>query len=290
MMGTNQTARFMPTKLSATTRYQNAALNYYLALTKSPYLHYGYWEPLPSPDDLTLARFRIAQEAYATKLLQLIPSEVKSILDVGCGIGGNAVKLLDRGFEVDGLAPDPMQKVEFSKATSDRAQFFLTEFQQFQPSRAYDLILMSESSQYMSVTDIARVAAASLKPQGYLLLADMLRKDAKYTKGIFSNCHVVEEFDRALNAVGFVKVQAEDISAQIAPTLDLCLENMQTFGVSTFSYIAEVLAIAVPPIYQIMSWAYKKWAKDSVVEALACRDIFDRHLCYQIQLWQLNKP
>jgi len=280
----------MSTKLSATTRYQNAALNYYLALTKSPYLHYGYWEPLPlCRDDLTLARFRIAQEAYAAKLLRLIPDDVKQILDVGCGIGGNAVKLLDRGFEVDGLAPDPMQKEEFTKATSDRANFFLTEFQQFQPSKVYDLILMSESSQYMNVADIARVAANSLKDQGYLLLADMLRKDGNYTQGIFSNCHPVLDLEQALSAKGFVQVSGEDISAQIAPTFDLCLENMQTFGVSTVTYVSEVLAIAVPPIQAILNWAYKKWAKQSVDEFSACGQIFDRHLCYQFQLWQLKK-
>jgi MPBQ/MSBQ methyltransferase len=280
----------MSTKLSATTRYQNAALSYYLALTKSPYLHYGYWEPLPqSADDLTLARFRLAQEAYAIKLLQLIPDSVKQILDVGCGIGGNAVKLLDRGFEVDGLAPDPLQNEKFRQATSDRANFYLAEFQTFESLKTYDLILMSESSQYINVSDIARVAAKSLKNGGYLLMADMLRKDANYRTGIYSNCHVVAEFEQALRTAGFVPIVNEDISAQIAPTLDLCLENLDTFGVSTFSYIAEVVAIAVPPIYSILKWAYKKWANEAVTEFLACRQIFDRHLCYQIQLWQLVK-
>jgi MPBQ/MSBQ methyltransferase len=50
--------------ISKVTRYQNAALNYYLGLTDSPYLHYGYWETLPvPPEELTIGRLRIAQEA-----------------------------------------------------------------------------------------------------------------------------------------------------------------------------------------------------------------------------------
>ncbi|MDX1976645.1 MAG: methyltransferase domain-containing protein [Pseudanabaenaceae cyanobacterium bins.68] len=279
----------MATKLSATTRYQNAALAYYLALTKSSYLHYGYWQPLPqSPDELTLVRFRQAQEDYANKLVKLIPKTVQQILDVGCGIGGNAVKLLDLGYQIDGLAPDPCQQQQFLQATSDRAGFYLSEFQTFTPPRTYDLLLMSESSQYINVADLARVAVSCLAGGGYLLLADMLRLDQDYTKGIFSNCHQVEQISRALEQAGFKLVESEDISAAVAPTLDLCLENLHTFGISTFAYIAEVLAIAVPPIYHLLSWCYDTWAKDLVTEGLACRQIFDRHLCYQIQLWQLS--
>ncbi|MEH2023420.1 hypothetical protein [Nostoc sp.] len=51
------------------TRYQNAAIDYYMGLTNSSYLHYGYWEPLPTQDEeLTLTRLRKAQEAYTDKL------------------------------------------------------------------------------------------------------------------------------------------------------------------------------------------------------------------------------
>ena len=75
-------------EISQVTRYQNAALNYYLGLTDSPYLHYGYWETLPVPaDELTIARLRGAQQAYTVKLLDAIPKGTRTILDVGCGIG-----------------------------------------------------------------------------------------------------------------------------------------------------------------------------------------------------------
>ncbi len=279
----------MPTKLSPTTRYQNAALAYYLALTKSSYLHYGYWQPLPqSADDLNLARFRQAQADYAHKLVGMIPATVQQILDVGCGIGGNAVKLLELGYQIDGLAPDPGQQRQFLEATAGRAGFYLSEFQTFRPSCTYDLVLMSESSQYMDMKDLAKSAVRCLAPGGYLLLADMLRRDGDYQKGIFSNCHQADQLAVALTEVGFNLVQSEDISACVAPTLDLCLENLQTFGVSTFRYIGEVVAIAVPPIHRLLVWAYDTWAKELVAEGLACREIFDRHLCYEMQLWQLH--
>lgn len=50
-------------KIPKPTRYQNAAIDYYMGLTNSDYLYYGYWEPLPTHgEELTLTRLRVAQE------------------------------------------------------------------------------------------------------------------------------------------------------------------------------------------------------------------------------------
>jgi MPBQ/MSBQ methyltransferase len=277
-------------KISKEIRYQNAALNYYLGLTNSPYLHYGYWDPLPnSKEELTLTRLRAAQQAYCAKLLELIPRGTQTILDVGCGIGGNATALLDQGFAVEGLAPDPFQQERFLQNTQGRAIFHLTQFETFKGTHRYDLILLSESSQYMAADDIARCAMSLLEPGGYLLLADMLRSDASYHEGIFSNCHSVSGLLEALEKAGFSLIQAEDISNHIAPTIDLCVENFHTFGISTFSYLSDLVSIAVPPIHKLLSWAYRRWLHKLVSEGLNSREIFDQHLCYQIQLWQLTK-
>ncbi len=128
----------------------------------------------------------MAQSAYTAKLLSFIPEGVKTVLDVGCGIGGNAVYLCDRGFIVEGLAPDALQQERFIKNTKGRVPFYLTRFEDFHSSNSYDLVLLSESSQYIAVDDLAQGAARLLDSGGYLLLADMMRFDAEYQKGIFS--------------------------------------------------------------------------------------------------------
>ncbi len=239
-------------EISKVTRYQNAALNYYLGLTDSPYLHYGYWETLPVPaEELTIARLRIAQQAYTVKLLDAIPKGTHTILDVGCGIGGNAAYLLDRGFAVEGLAPDPFQQQRFVKCTGDRAIFHLTRFEDFKATHFYDLILFSESSQYMSAVDIASGAAKILNHGGYVLLADMMRSDPNYKEGMFSNCHVVTELHGALQQAGFTLVKTEDISAHILPTIDLYVDTFRRYGLNTMIYVADLIAIAVPPAAQI---------------------------------------
>ena len=277
-------------EISKVTRYQNAALNYYLGLTDSPYLHYGYWETLPVPaEELTIARLRIAQQAYTVKLLDAIPKGTHTILDVGCGIGGNAAYLLDRGFAVEGLAPDPFQQQRFLKCTGDRAIFHLTRFEDFKATHFYDLILFSESSQYMSAVDIASGAAKILNHGGYVLLADMMRSDPNYTEGMFSNCHVVTELHSALKQAGFTLVKTEDISAHILPTIDLYVDTFRRYGLNTMIYVADLIAIAVPPVHKFLRWIFRRWFKKLVVEGLEASQLFEQHLCYELQLWQLSK-
>ncbi|MEH2449812.1 class I SAM-dependent methyltransferase [Nostoc sp.] len=270
------------------TRYQNAAIDYYMGITDSSYLHYGYWEPLPTAgEELTVSRLRAAQVAYAAKLLSFIPEDTKTVLDVGCGIGGNAAYLCSRGFTVEGLAPDVIQQEKFIKNTNSQVPFYLTRFEDFHTSHSYDLVLFSESSQYIAADDLAQGAARLLSTGGYLLLADMMRSDAGYQKGIFSNCHVVSELQAALIKAGFKLIKTEDISSQIAPTIDLGVDNFRTFGLTTIKYIADVVAIALPPLHAIGRLAFKRWLEKPIVEGLAARTIFDKHLCYEIQLWQL---
>ena len=270
------------------TRYQNAAIDYYTGLTGTSFLHYGYWNPIPaSADELTMPRMRVAQAAYATKLLDLIPAGVSTILDVGCGIGGNAKTMHDRGFNVEGLAPDPLQQQKFVKYTEGKVPFHLSRFEDYQADRTYDLVLFSESSQYISVEDLATGTARLLKAGGYLLLADMMRSDENYTQGIFSNCHVKSELEAGLVKAGFKLIQIEDISAEIAPTIDLCIEAFQTYGLSTIEYISALVEIAVPPIHALGRSLFKRWLATPISEGLSARLVYDRHLCYEIQLWQL---
>lgn len=280
-------------RISKATRYQNAALEYYLGLTDSPYLHYGYWEPLPtSTEELTVSRLRAAQEAYCVHLLSFIPEGTKSVLDVGCGLGGNAAYLLAHGFAVEGLAPDRFQQSRFLEHTNFQAPFHLTTFEEFQSPHSYELVLFSESSQYIAADDLVKGASRLLCHGGYLLLADMLRVDTEYHSGIFSNCHVTTELQAALVRAGFSPIKTEDISMQIAPTIDLGVHLFRTFGLTTINYITDLVGIAVPPLPILTGRLFGRLFKPLITEGLAARTIFERHLCYEIQLWQLldQKP
>ncbi|MEH2302367.1 MAG: hypothetical protein V7K88_26155 [Nostoc sp.] len=88
-------------------------------------------------------------------------------------------------------------------------------------------------------------------------------------------------------------------------TIDLCVDNFRTFGLTTVKYIANVVAIAkrygvrkasrteapnaLPPLYASARLAFKRWLEKPIIEELAARAIFESYLCYSIQLWQLSK-
>jgi hypothetical protein len=177
--------------------------------------------------------------------------------------------------------------------TKGKSIFHLNTFDEFVqnsqklPSKpTYDLLLFSESSQYMSPESIANGAACVTKPHGYVLLADMLRKDPEYREGMFSNCLVNSDLHKAMEAAGFMQITSDDISAHILPTLDICVQSFQSFGLSTMKYIANLVAIAVPPIYSILKYFLGKSIEKLIKEGLQASTLFQKHLCYEIQLWQ----
>ena len=87
-------------------------LKLYSETIQSSYLHYGFWDD-PSVmqlESMTLQDIKNAQNRYIEHLASFIPDDVKSILDVGCGIGGNTQFLLNNGYEMEALSPDDFQK------------------------------------------------------------------------------------------------------------------------------------------------------------------------------------
>ena len=87
-------------------------LKLYSKTIQSSYLHYGFWDDPDSVniESINLQEIKNAQTRYIEHLASFIPNKVELILDVGCGIGGNAEFLINKGFKVETLSPDDFQK------------------------------------------------------------------------------------------------------------------------------------------------------------------------------------
>ena len=70
-------------------------LKLYSGALNSPYLHYAYWDDPEAVklDELSLSGIVAAQERYIERVAGRIPDGVRTVLDAGCGIGGNAAYL-----------------------------------------------------------------------------------------------------------------------------------------------------------------------------------------------------
>jgi SAM-dependent methyltransferase len=187
------------------------------------HLHYGLWEAGES--ELSLAALRRAQQRYTQKLLDVIATlPVRDVLDVGCGFGTNARLLIGRGYRVALLSPDRNQLARIDGAPF--AAKHLARFEEFAPAAEdrYDLVLMSESSQYVRDLDrLFAVADRALREPGFVLIADYFTKSPRgaRTHPIERSGHPIAELRASALAAGFAIQHDEDVSAAVLPTLEL---------------------------------------------------------------------
>ena len=122
-------------------------LKLYSKTIQSSYLHYGFWDDPDSVniESINLQEIKNAQTRYIEHLASFIPDKVELILDVGCGIGGNAEFLINKGFKVETLSPDDFQKEAINEKFNGEVSFHHCKFEKFKPIKKYDLILESES-------------------------------------------------------------------------------------------------------------------------------------------------
>ena len=197
---------------------EDVALRFYREVLGLDLFHYGLWEP---NDELTLEGLRAAQHRYLERLLAMFPDGARTVLDVGCGPGGNASVLSERDYLVEGLSPDATHGELFRAATG--VPFHLAKFEEFSGPRPFDLILMSESAQYVPLPGLFRAVRRNLAESGSLVVSDYFvhRRDESY---ITRSGHVLGEFLDAADRGGLAIEEERDVTEETAPTLDLaCL-------------------------------------------------------------------
>lgn len=261
-------------------------LEYYCKIINSDYLHYGYWDV---EDKLTIENLRQAQEKYIEHLIYFIPKGVKTILDVGCGIGGNALRLKKEGFEVEALSPDPVQEKMF-KAKGE-VPFHLTKFENFETNKTYDLILMSESAQYIQVRQGFEKCYALLNDEGTLLVSDYFVREKLEKDNLFAlYTHQNMEYLEIAKQYGFDIVKAEDITSKVAPTLDIAKLKYEEYVEPTLELFNQLLLTWAPIPYKVV----KFFGKNQFSKLLAQKQLIDSQLFleyrqYMIYLFKLNK-
>jgi SAM-dependent methyltransferase len=144
------------------------------------HLHYGYWsEGLP----VSINNLRTAQENYTNFLFSQIPAGVRTILDVGCGSGHTSKRLADMGYKVACVSPSPVLSAKVRELMGDTCKIYECKFEDLQTEDKYDLVLFSESFQYMKVQRALDKTLEIINPGGHLLVCDVFRKDVELEPG-----------------------------------------------------------------------------------------------------------
>ena len=225
-------------------------------------LHYGYWaEPSAAGRDiLDLSDIKQAQESYTRELLQTIPAEVQSVLDVGCGIGDNARALLSRGLKVTALSPDENHKRYFEDIREPNLSFLSGRFEDFQTDEIFDLVLMSESQNYFDAEIGLQQARRYLRAGGYLLIAGMFRKDCSTDFNAIPNGKR-DYLDKAAKN-GFATLETRDITRHVLPTIQIVNRTRLLHLEPSLDLAQRYLRASMPLKLKLLKLLFRKQIKE----------------------------
>ncbi|PCI30504.1 MAG: hypothetical protein COB67_01605 [SAR324 cluster bacterium] len=221
---------------------------------KTDYLHYGYWT-----DDLSVESGNIvkAQENYAEYLLKHMPEGVKSILEVGCGSGKFTARLLDMGYQVDCVSPSPNLTRHVRQRVDGRGTIFECGYEDVQTEKKYDLVLFSESFQYIPLKESLTNTTRFLNDGGHLLICDFFRTGVSGTSPIGGG-HDLKKFYHQMSQYPFEILVDEDITKETAPSMDIVNDFLTEVLKPVYDLIFYVLDNNYPKISKFIRW---KWAK-----------------------------
>lgn len=218
-------------------------------------LHYGYWE---EPDELNIANVRKAQSRYTKTLVNFIPPNVKSVLDVGCGIGDLSKELASLGYNVTAISPDKNHGQFFNDLPAN-LKFVNNKFEHFLTEQKYDLIIMSESQNYFDPELGLKQCQKLLKPGGYLLISGMFRKDeALNIKNIIN---IESDYISRAEKVKLKLLKSQDITSNVLPTMQYtqnCLTDYVHPSVKTFKHFLFANSSFKS---RILTWIFSKQLK-----------------------------
>jgi SAM-dependent methyltransferase len=230
-------------------------------------LHYGLWTP---GLEVKLANITQAQQHYSDMLLQVIggPPQPRRVFDVGCGSGRLLVQLRQRGYDAVGLSPSVSLNGDVQRRLQQHGlggtQVITARFEEVDTNAVgrFDVVLFSESFQYIPMARALDNAARVLAPGGRVIICDFFRTDATGDggpgDGAFRGGHWWREFAPTAQAAGFRIVRDDDITPQIAPNLEL-LEDVlqQRVGPAAFT-IAGYAQVRYPLLSRIIGRVFRK--------------------------------
>jgi len=252
---------------------------------KSEYLHYGLFTDGLEGDIGNLAQ---AQVNYAEFLHSHVPDGIETILDVGCGSGKMAQTLIEHGYRVDCVSPSKLLAERARTLVGDDCEIFQCGFEDLQTEKRYDLVLFSESFQYIPVTTALDNALRFANPRGHLLVSDYFKTDAP-GDCLLGGGHSFTEWERQLRDYPLEVVHEQDITEFTAPTVDVINSFSQELLHPVWKLAFALVDNKYPRVARFLRWKFrKKIAKLEKKHFTGGRtaEVFKQHKQYMFYLFR----
>ena len=216
-------------------------------------LHYGYW---PNDKTATAQNFSEAQERHSQLIIDNIPKGVKKILDVGSGSGSLAKKIVGLGYQVDCVIPSEFLADKVQQKLDGSSKIHINKFEDLDISNNYDLILFSESFQYVHLIKSIDKILSILDKNGHLLICDVFHKNVSGISPMRGG-HRLDLFENEIEKTNLVKKADIDITLETAPTWDFLNQFLNEVAIPISDMSHSYMKYKYPKLIRFMKWKYR---------------------------------
>ena len=255
-------------------------------LFNTEHLHYGYW---PKELPIEPSNLKEAQDLHSKLILDAIPDGVQTILDVGSGSGGLAEKMIAAGYQVHCVSPSEYLADQIEENLGERVRVFRNTFERLVLDDTYDLVLFSESFQYVKILKALDQVITSLGMDGHLLICDFFRQPGTGRRPLGGG-HDWQTFQDKITEFPFQELLNQDITAETAPTMDVLTAFIDEVADPVRTLSARYLNSHYPRIMRMVYWYFaKRIAKINRIyfSGSLTSEMFNRMKTYRLLLYRM---